>query len=154
MLATVGLTERDVKPVLVPNVVRGADDFMAGSVDMFFFAFGAPKVREVDATVGGIRALEIPESGMPAARKIMPTAIWLRPCPGNSISASTSRWASTAWTMCMFTNAKVTDEFVYKMIEAMANNKDDLIAVAAGVARIHAGLDATSNSACRIIRAR
>ena len=40
---------------------------------MFYFAFGAPKVREVDATVGGIRALEIDERGMPEARKkIMP----------------------------------------------------------------------------------
>ena len=56
-----GLTENDVKPVLVPNVVRSADDFMAGNADMFFFAFGGPKVREVDATVGGIRPLEIDE---------------------------------------------------------------------------------------------
>ena len=29
---------------------------------MFMFAFGAPKVREVDVTVGGTRFLEIPES--------------------------------------------------------------------------------------------
>ena len=43
-----GLTEADVKPVLVPNVVRSADDFVAGTADMFFFAFGAPKMREVD----------------------------------------------------------------------------------------------------------
>ena len=63
MLATAGLTEADVKPVLVPNVVRSADDFMAGNADMFFFAFGGPKVREVDATVGGIRALEIDDGG-------------------------------------------------------------------------------------------
>ena len=69
ILATGGLTEKDVEPVLVPNVVRGADDFASGAADMFFFAFGAPKVREVDATVGGIRALEIPESGMAAAQE-------------------------------------------------------------------------------------
>ena len=60
ILATGGLTEKDVSPVLVPNVVGGANDFASGTADMFFFAFGAPKVREVDATVGGIRALEIP----------------------------------------------------------------------------------------------
>ena len=91
MLATAGLTEADVKPVLVPNVVRSADDFVAGTADMFFFAFGGPKVREADATVGGIRALEIRTSGMPAARKIMPGAIWHRRRPGRSTSASTSR---------------------------------------------------------------
>src|SRR5262245_20266253 len=31
ILATGGLTERDIKPVLVPNVVRSADDFVAGA---------------------------------------------------------------------------------------------------------------------------
>ena len=40
MLATAGLTENDVKPVLVPNVVRSADDFISGAADMFYFAFG------------------------------------------------------------------------------------------------------------------
>src|SRR3954465_14147943 len=54
VLASAGLTEADVRPVLVPNVVRSADDFMAGNADMFFFTFGGPKVREADATVGGI----------------------------------------------------------------------------------------------------
>ena len=70
MLATAGLTEKDIKPVMVPNVIRSADDFVAGATDAFYFAFGAPKVREVDATVGGIRMTEIDETGMPAARKI------------------------------------------------------------------------------------
>ena len=63
-------TEKDIKPVLVPNVIRSADDFTSGAADAFYFAFGAPKVREVDATVGGIRMTEIDEKGMAAARKI------------------------------------------------------------------------------------
>src|SRR5436853_4624489 len=67
MLATAGLTERDVKPVRVPNVVRSADDFASGAADMFFFAFGGPKVREVDASIP-LRVLEIDATGMPAAR--------------------------------------------------------------------------------------
>jgi ABC-type nitrate/sulfonate/bicarbonate transport system substrate-binding protein len=42
-LATGGLTEADIKPVLVPNVMRSADDFASGAADMFMFAFGAPR---------------------------------------------------------------------------------------------------------------
>ena len=69
ILAAGGLGESDIKPVLVPNVVRSADDFVAGAADMFMFAFGAPKVREVDVTVGGTRYLEFNETpGLPAAR--------------------------------------------------------------------------------------
>ena len=76
ILATGGLTEKDIKPVLVPNVIRGADDFTSGAADMFIFAFGAPKVREVDATVGGIRALEIPDKRHAGgAARSCPTAI-------------------------------------------------------------------------------
>jgi len=71
MLATADLTLNDVKPVMVPNVLRGGDDFMAGANDMFMFSFGGPKVREADATVGGLRVLDMDEKGMPAARKIM-----------------------------------------------------------------------------------
>ena len=82
MLASAGLTEADVRPVLVPNVVRSADEFISGNADMFSFAFGGPKVKEADATVGGIRALEIDEAGMPAAKKIMPWAYLTQIGPG------------------------------------------------------------------------
>jgi TRAP transporter TAXI family solute receptor len=129
MLATVGLTERDVTPVLVPNVVRGADDFVAGAVDIFYFAFGAPKVREVDTTVGGIRALEIPESGMPAARKIYADGYLAPAVPGQFYIGVDKPMGVYTWDNLIFTNAKVKDEVVYKMIEALANNKDDLVAV-------------------------
>ncbi len=98
MLATGGLTEKDVTPVLIPNVIRGADDFASGAADMFFFAFGAPKVREVDATVGGIRALEIPESGMAAAKKILPEGYLSPAAPMPSSSVSIIQWASTLGT--------------------------------------------------------
>jgi uncharacterized protein len=91
ILATGGLTEKDVSPVLVPNVVRGADDFASGASEMFFFAFGAPKVREVDATVGGIRVLDINEAGMEAARKVSAMAICPTRTPVRFSSVSRSR---------------------------------------------------------------
>src|SRR5262249_57111785 len=78
-----GLSEKDIKPVLVPNVVRSADDFVAGAADMFMFAFGAPKVREVDVSVGGTRYLAIPDSpGMAAARKGSPYGYLTEVAPG------------------------------------------------------------------------
>ena len=129
ILATGGLTEADVKPVLVPNVVRGAEDFASGASDMFFFAFGAAKVREVDATVGGIRALEIPESGMAAAKKIVPQG-YLTPAAPNPFFVGVEKPMGVyTWDNMLFTNAKVKDEVIAKIIDTLENNKPDLIAV-------------------------
>ena len=129
MLATDGLTEKDISPVLVPNVIRGADDFVAGAADVFYFAFGAPKVREVDATVGGIRALEIRESGMDAARKIYADGYLAPATPGQFYVGVEKPMGVYTWDNLLFTNAKVADEVVYKIIDAMAKNKDDLVTV-------------------------
>jgi hypothetical protein len=129
MLATAGLTEADIKPVLVPNVVRSADDFMAGNADMFFFAFGGPKVREADATVGGIRVLEIDEKGMPAARKIMQWGYLTDVAPGPIFIGVEKPMKVYTFDNMLITSAKVPDEFVYKILEAMEKNKDDLVAV-------------------------
>ena len=129
MLATGGLTEKDVSPVMVPNVVRGADDFASGSADMFFFAFGAPKVREVDATVGGIRALEIPESGMPAAKKIFAGGYLSPATPSPFFIGVEKPMGVYSWDNMLFTNASVKDDVVYKIIETLEANKPDLITV-------------------------
>lgn len=129
ILATGGLTEGDIKPVLVPNVVRGAEDFSSGAADMFFFAFGAPKVREVDASVGGIRALEIPVAGMAAAKKILPQG-YLSPAAPNPFFIGVEKPMGVyTWDNMLFTNAKVKDEVIFKIIETLEKNKADLVAV-------------------------
>lgn len=130
ILATGGLTEADVKPVLVPNVVRGADDFSNGAADMFFFAFGAAKVREIDATVGGIRALEIPQSGMAAAKKILANGYLSPAKPGPFFVGVDHPMDVYTWDNMIFTNAKVKDDVVYKMIDTLEKNNPDLVAVA------------------------
>src|SRR5689334_6355394 len=129
ILATGGLTEKDVTPVLIPNVIRGADDFTSGAADMFFFAFGAPKVREVDATVGGIRALEIPEAGMAAAKKMLPQG-YLTPATPNGFFIGVDHPMNVyTWDNMIFTNAKVSDDVIYKAIDTMEKNKGDLVAI-------------------------
>ena len=57
VLAAGGLNYDDVIKVPEVNVVRAADDFKAGKLDLLFFAVGAPKVAEVAASVGGLRLL-------------------------------------------------------------------------------------------------
>jgi TRAP transporter TAXI family solute receptor len=129
MLASGGLTEADVRPVLVPNVVRSADEFIAGNADMFSFAFGGPKVKEADATVGGIRALEIDEAGMPAAKKIMPWAYLTQIGPGPIFTGVEKPMKVYSFDNVIITSAKVPDDLVYKLLDLMEKNKDDLVAV-------------------------
>jgi TRAP transporter TAXI family solute receptor len=128
-LATAGLTEADVKPVLVPNVVRSADEFIAGNADMFSFAFGGPKVREADATVGGIRALEIDEAGMAAAKKIMPWAYLTQIGPGPIFTGVEKPMKVYSFDNVIITSAKTPDALVYKILVMMEKNKDELVAV-------------------------
>ena len=129
MLATAGLTEADIKPVPVPNVIRSADDFASGNADMFFFAFGGPKVREVDVTVGGIRVLEIDAAGMPASRKIMPWGYLTDVAPGPVFIGVEKPMKVYSFDNILLTNAKMPDEFVYKILDTMEKNKDELVAV-------------------------
>jgi TRAP transporter TAXI family solute receptor len=129
VLATAGLTASDVKAVPVPNVVRGADDFMSGNADVFNFAFGAGKVREVDATVGGLRVLEISDAGMPASHKFFPYGYLSEVEPGPAFIGVTAKMKVYAYDNMLFTNAKVKDDVVYKIIDTMENNKADLVAV-------------------------
>jgi TRAP transporter TAXI family solute receptor len=129
IMATGGLTEKDVTPVLIPNVIRGADDFTSGTADMFFFAFGAAKVREVDATVGGIRVLEIPESGMAAAKKILPEGYLSKAVPNGFFVGVDHPMGVYTWDNMIFTNAKVSDDVVYKLVDTLEKNKADLVAI-------------------------
>ena len=132
MLATAGLTLNDVKPVMVPNVLRGGDDFIAGANDMFMFSFGGPKVREADATVGGVRALAIGETpaGLDASRKIFPYGYFVEVRPSPVFIGVEKPMKAYSMDYVLFTNAKTKDDVVYKMIDTMAKNKADMVAVA------------------------
>ncbi len=68
LLANAGLTVKDMKTVMVPNLIRGVDELIAGRVDATFFALGQAKPAEADAAVG-IRYLPVDDS--PAAVEAM-----------------------------------------------------------------------------------
>ena len=131
ILAAGGLTEKDIKPVLVPNVLRSADDFVAGASDMYMFAFGAPKVREVEVTVGGTRFLEIDATpGIAEARKIVQFGYLSDIAPGPIFVGVEKPMKTYTVDNVLFTHANVPDDVVYKLIDTMEANKADIITVA------------------------
>jgi TRAP transporter TAXI family solute receptor len=131
LLATGGLTEKDVSPVMVPNVIRSADDFVAGAADMYMFAFGAPKVREVEASVGGTRLLEIPQTpGIAAARKISSFGYLTDVAPGPIYVGVEKPMKVYTIDNLLFTSAKTPDDVVYKALEAMAANQTEMGSIA------------------------
>src|SRR5689334_5123260 len=129
MLATANLTLADVKPVMVPNVLRGGDDFMSGNNDMFMFSFGGPKVREADATVGGVRAVKV-GSNLEASRKIFPYGYFSDVKPIPAYVGVSEPMQVYAMGYILFTNAKMKNEIVEKIIDTMAKNKPDMVATA------------------------
>ena len=132
MLATSHLTLNDVKPVLVPNVIRGGDDFIAGAADTFNFSFGGPKVREADASVGGIRALAVGETpeGIAASRAIFPYSYFVELKPGPVFVGVEKPMKAYSMDYVMFTSAKTKNEVVEKILDTMIKNKPDMVAVA------------------------
>jgi len=129
-LANGGLSYADVEQVPVPNVVKGADDFAAGKTDAFFFALGAGKVRETDAKVGGIRVIGLSDAPDAVARlqEHVPVATAGLYQPSKVNVGVLEPTHVQQYDYLMLTNTKVSDEIVYKVVQAMHDNKAMLAA--------------------------
>ncbi len=129
-LANGGLTPADITPVLVPNVVRGAQDFIAGKADAAFFALGAGQVQEAHASVGGIRFLQMSDApaDMAAMKKLLPEAylMTVEPRPGLAGIETTTR--TLAYDYLLLAGKHVKDEVVAQVVEVMLDNKAALAA--------------------------
>lgn len=139
-LAAGGLTTDDVKPVLVPNVIRSADDFMAGNADVFFFAMGAGKVSEADASVGGIQAVGMPNTpeALAAAQKIFKYLYFSQLSPRPGLTGVVEPVNILTYDNLLLTSASAKDDVVYKVLETLANNKADLVATAPWLGEVSA----------------
>lgn len=122
----VGLTEKDITPVNVPTVVRGADDFAAGKADAFFFALGSAKVTEVDAAVGGIRAFPLPDgpATQAAFKKHFPPAYTQLVNPAPGLAGIAEPTPIMAYDAVMVTHAAAPDDVIYNMTKALHENAE------------------------------
>ncbi len=126
--AAAGIKRSDVKPVMVPNVVGGANAFVAGKADAFIFALGAAKVEEAAASVGGIRALKIDNSPevLSRVREHFPAAYLATVNPGKRNVGVTEPTHMITYDVALVANAQVAEETVYKIVKAMHENKPAL----------------------------
>lgn len=133
---TAGMTSKDIVPVPVPTVARGADDFMAGRADALFFALGSGKVAEAEAAVGGIRALDIPNTpqNLAAIRKHVPPAYLRLEQPAKNLPGIVGPTHVIAYDAIFMTNAQMNEDAVYRITKAMWEDVDELKRSYAGFA--------------------
>lgn len=127
-LANAGLSYKDVVGVPAPNVVRQAEDFKSGKVDVLFFALGSAAIKEAGASVGGLRVLEIntaPEA-IKRVQAILPGAYVMQVSPHPSLDGLTKPTNLVAFDMVMNGGAGVPEDVVYKVVKAIHENKKDL----------------------------
>jgi TRAP transporter TAXI family solute receptor len=130
ILANAGLSLDDVDPVPTANLLRGADDFKAGRTAGAMFAVGAPKVAEIDSSVGGVRFLSMDDSQkavkrMQAVRPHYNVAT-VQPAPHRAgIKGPTNLMR---YYMSLFAHKDTPDETVYEAVKALHGNKKALVA--------------------------
>lgn len=138
LLANGGLTINDLRPVLVPNLIRGVDEFIGGRVDVGFFALGQAKVAEADASVGGVRFITMSDAqaSVEAMRQRVPGSYIARIEPGRGMTGVTEPILTMHYDYVMFVNASLPAERVTRITRALAQNKDALTAAVPAFAEL------------------
>ncbi|MDH3233671.1 MAG: TAXI family TRAP transporter solute-binding subunit [Alphaproteobacteria bacterium] len=129
IMATGGLSLKDVKGVPTANIIRGANDFKAGKTDAFIFAVGAPKVAEVNSAVGGVRVLPIantPEN-LKRVKSVRPDYFLITlpaRMPFVGILQPTTVMASD---LIIYVGSHVSDATVYNFVKGVHGQKAALV---------------------------
>jgi uncharacterized protein len=128
ILATAGLSAQDMKTVLVPNLVRGVDEFVAGHVDVTTFAIGSAKVSEADSSVGGVRFLPITDSpqALAAMRKVFRTAYLDQVSPGAGLVGVREPLTAMHYDYTVFANASVPAARIQQILAILVDQKERL----------------------------
>jgi len=128
-LSAGGISLNDVVKVPEVNVVRAADDFKSGKLDLLFFAVGAPKVQEVSAAVGGLRIL--PADAVPGAeqrmKNIRPEYFFSTVNPAPHIAGVDKPTQVQTIDFIIGVGTHVKDDVVKEFVQAVHKNKKGLV---------------------------
>jgi TRAP transporter TAXI family solute receptor len=129
VLAAGGLSYSDVQKVPEVNVVRAADDFKSGKIDLLFFAVGAPKVQEVAASVGGLRLL--PMNPLPDSearmQKVRPEYYFTTANPAPHVAGIDKPSPVQTIDVVVGVGSHVGDDVVYQFVKAVRENKKSMV---------------------------
>jgi len=129
-LAIAGLTYDDLHPVMTANVVSGADDFASGKTDAFSFALGSAKVKEVNAKVGGIRALDVAATpdGLKRMHALLPGTYLSEIKPAQGLDGIEKPTQVLTYDFLLIANVSVPDDIVYKVAKAVHDGRQSIVA--------------------------
>ncbi len=129
MLISEGLSLNDITQVPVPSLVRGAEAFISGRADVTFFAAGVAKVSEIDASVGGVRFISLStiEEDVKRMQSVIPRAYISEITPRPGLAGITEPTNLLTYDYTLLAAKTLSDDLVYKVVEAIDKNKDTLI---------------------------
>jgi uncharacterized protein len=129
MLATAGLSLDDTDGVMTTNLLRAADDLGAGRLDATIFAIGAPKMAELDASIG-IRFLGFDDSeeAREAMASVRPEYHIASQAPLPHLHGVHEEMNLMEYAMTVIAHADVDEDTVYQVAKAIHENKEGLVA--------------------------
>lgn len=135
MLAAADLTPNDTVGVPVPDLIGGADAVGAGRADATMFAIGAPKVAELDASLGGVRFLPISEDAsadpdeemLQRVQAVSPAFYLSLVQPAPPYVGVTEPMQMLTWDLVLVTRPDVPEETVERLLGAIVENREEMV---------------------------
>ncbi|MEM6461221.1 MAG: TAXI family TRAP transporter solute-binding subunit [Pseudomonadota bacterium] len=129
-LANGGLTEDDVDNVPVPNFPRMWASFGEGTTDVTIVVVGAATAQEFDATMGGIRYIDLDNSPEALSRmqEWLPQMFLMEVDGSANLAGIKEPTHVFAYYYTLFASKDTSDEQVYEVVKALHESEDKLIA--------------------------
>jgi hypothetical protein len=142
ILASVGLSMADVRPVPVVNLFQGVEQLGKGNVDAAVIGPPVAQIQQANidlASRGGVRFISLDDTpqALAAMRKFLPVRM-LRVDPAPVLVGVVAPTNFMIYSIYLSTNAKMSDETAYKVVKMLNEHGDDLKKITPVLTRFNA----------------